>query len=183
MGSSGGGRCRSNKSGRGPDPGGFGLVQHHQYDWSPGDAEDEHDPRPRSRYGETEVTRGAGPGGSLGGFRAAERGCATGWHGAKPSAQRGTPVAQLPSRAKLRGVPFPKDEGVPAGALWFFVSRGLVKSEPPPAALGGRAPRGFLCCPQRRFERTFSLCPSCAVLGAAPSCGPEPSQAAQTLRR
>ncbi|KAF4800742.1 nuclear mitotic apparatus protein 1 [Turdus rufiventris] len=55
MGSSGGGRCRSNKSGRGPDPGGFGLVQDHEYDWSPGDAEDEHDPQATVKVNSTKV--------------------------------------------------------------------------------------------------------------------------------
>lgn len=62
MGSSGGGRCRSNKSGlcgssecgRGPGPGGFGVVvEDRQYGWSPGGAEDGDDPQPRSRYGES----------------------------------------------------------------------------------------------------------------------------------
>ncbi|XP_053824683.1 nuclear mitotic apparatus protein 1 isoform X2 [Vidua chalybeata] len=60
MGSSGGGRCRSNKSGRcrlsksgrGPGPGHFGLVEHRQYGWNPGNAENGHDPQPRSRSGQ-----------------------------------------------------------------------------------------------------------------------------------
>ncbi|XP_054507738.2 nuclear mitotic apparatus protein 1 [Agelaius phoeniceus] len=49
MGSSGGGRCRSNKSGLGPDPGGSGVGEDRQYCWSPGDAEAGDDPQPRSR--------------------------------------------------------------------------------------------------------------------------------------
>ncbi|XP_050836370.1 nuclear mitotic apparatus protein 1 isoform X2 [Serinus canaria] len=59
MGSSGGGRCRSNKSGRccsskrgrDPGPGGFGVVEDRQYGWSPGGAEDGDDPQERSRSG------------------------------------------------------------------------------------------------------------------------------------
>ncbi|KAL9866043.1 LOW QUALITY PROTEIN: nuclear mitotic apparatus protein 1 [Geothlypis trichas] len=47
MGSSGGGRCRSNKSGLGRGPGGSGVGEDRRYCWSPGDAED--DPQPRSR--------------------------------------------------------------------------------------------------------------------------------------
>ncbi|RMC12051.1 hypothetical protein DUI87_11184 [Hirundo rustica rustica] len=53
MGRSGGGRCRSNKSGGGPGTGGFGVVQEDPYEWGPGDpgdAEDGRDPQPRSRW-------------------------------------------------------------------------------------------------------------------------------------
>lgn len=103
-------------------------------------------PRNGHGTGKAEVTHGAGPGGSLGGGSGPQSEAVPEVGKARnPRAGGARLVAQPPSRAKLSGVPVPKDGAVAAGALWLgrVVLRFLGIGKVGTFAGGSRRPRSL----------------------------------------